>query len=108
MSLKLVGASYQIDGNHLLQEINLSLQSSSINALIGPNGAGKTTLLRVASEELIAGQVTPDDTPVADIALEERARRITFLTQNSALDFPSRDLKLYRWVESHTLGTKRQ
>ena len=88
MSLQIFGASYQIDGNHLLQEINLSLQPSSINALIGPNGAGKTTLLRVASGELTAGKVTLDDTPLAEILLEERARRIAFLTQSSALDFP--------------------
>ena len=107
MSLKIVGASYQIDGTHLLQEINLSLQPSTINALVGPNGAGKTTLLRVASGELTAGQVTLDDLPVGEILLEERARRIAFLTQNSALDFPFKGFEVIQMGRiPHLTGRK--
>lgn len=107
MSLQISGASYQIGGNHLLKEVNLTLQPSSINALIGPNGAGKTTLLRVASGELVAGEVTLDSIPVAEIPLGERARRIAFLTQNSALDFPFKGFEVIQMGRiPHSTGRK--
>ena len=88
MSLALHSVSYEIDGAELLRQVSIDLKPASITALIGPNGAGKTTLLRIASGELAAEGVMLDNRPITDFSLDARARRIAFLTQNSALDFP--------------------
>ncbi|MDA0787918.1 MAG: heme ABC transporter ATP-binding protein [Proteobacteria bacterium] len=74
----------------LLDGVNLSFEAGRMTVLIGPNGAGKTTLLRVASGELAPDQgvVRLDDRAIDQIELEDRARRIAFLTQQTVLDFP--------------------
>ncbi|SFC22366.1 ABC transporter ATP-binding protein [Clostridium uliginosum] len=38
--------SFEIDGKHILKDINLKINKGKIFGLIGPNGAGKTTLIR--------------------------------------------------------------
>lgn len=43
------------NGNHVLKDINLDIQSGAFTTLLGPSGCGKTTTLRC-----IAGLETPD------------------------------------------------
>lgn len=90
MSLSLDNVGYATAGNRLLKDINLAVDNASITVLIGPNGAGKTTLLRTVSGELVpdTGNILLDSDSIADIELEQRAKRIAFLTQQSVLDFP--------------------
>lgn len=40
---------FSLNGNNILNGVNLSLEKGKIFGLIGPNGAGKTTLLNVLS-----------------------------------------------------------
>ncbi len=90
MSLALTSVGYSVDGVRLLDNVTLTLEAGRMTVLIGPNGAGKTTLLRVASGEMTPdeGVVQLDGQVIGSIGLEDRARRIAFLTQHSALDFP--------------------
>jgi len=48
--LELKKIYHYYDKARALEEINLSVEEGSLNAVIGPNGAGKTTLLRVISK----------------------------------------------------------
>jgi ABC-type Fe3+/spermidine/putrescine transport system ATPase subunit len=53
--LSLEKVSWTYDGERLLKEIDLDLESGEILCLLGPSGSGKTSLLR-----MVAGLETPD------------------------------------------------
>lgn len=54
MQIQLINTSYWVDGEPILDDINLNLQGPALVQVIGPNGAGKTTLLRI-----MAGLIKP-------------------------------------------------
>ena len=58
-----------------LEEINLSIEKGSLDAVIGPNGAGKSTLLRVISglEEIDRGEIDFEGERIDELAAHEIA-----------------------------------
>jgi branched-chain amino acid transport system ATP-binding protein len=60
-----------------LEEINLSVEVNSLDAVIGPNGAGKSTLLRVISalEEIDRGKIEFEGERIDELDAHEIARR---------------------------------
>ncbi|MEB3806465.1 MAG: metal ABC transporter ATP-binding protein [Desulfurococcales archaeon] len=54
MDLEVRRVWYSIDGETILEDVNMRLEGPGLVQLLGPNGAGKTTLLRV-----IAGLLKP-------------------------------------------------
>ena len=54
--------------NHVLRDINLTIEDGDFMTLLGPSGCGKTTTLRVVSglEKPQNGTMTIDDKPVID------------------------------------------
>jgi branched-chain amino acid transport system ATP-binding protein len=46
MSLKIESMNVDLAGNHVLRDVNATMQPGEIIAIVGRNGAGKTTLLR--------------------------------------------------------------
>jgi branched-chain amino acid transport system ATP-binding protein len=60
-----------------LEEINLSVEVNSLDAVIGPNGAGKSTLLRVISalEEIDRGKIEFEGERIDELNVHEIARR---------------------------------
>jgi branched-chain amino acid transport system ATP-binding protein len=60
-----------------LEEINLTVEANSLDAVIGPNGAGKSTLLRVISglEEIDRGKIIFNGERIDELEAHEIARR---------------------------------
>ena len=60
-----------------LEEINLTVEDNSLDAVIGPNGAGKTTLLRAISglEEIDRGRIIFNDERIDELEAHEIAGR---------------------------------
>jgi branched-chain amino acid transport system ATP-binding protein len=60
-----------------LEEINLTVEANSLDAVIGPNGAGKSTLLRAISglEEIDRGKIVFEGERIDELDPHEIARR---------------------------------
>ena len=54
--------------NHVLKDINLTIEDGDFMTLLGPSGCGKTTTLRVISglEKPQGGKMTMDDRTIID------------------------------------------
>ena len=74
----------------LLDNISVSLDAGQILALVGPNGAGKSTLMKTLAGILSPqqGQVFFEGQSHAALPQRERARRLAYVPQHSALDAP--------------------
>ena len=60
-----------------LEEINLTVEQGSLDAVIGPNGAGKSTLLRAISglEEIDRGRITFEGERIDELDAHQIAQR---------------------------------
>jgi len=60
-----------------LEEINLTVEQGSLDAVIGPNGAGKSTLLRAISglEEIDRGKITFEGERIDELEAHQIAQR---------------------------------
>ncbi|HTT26329.1 MAG TPA: ABC transporter ATP-binding protein [Thermoplasmata archaeon] len=83
----------------VLKDVSFEVRPGEFVALAGPNGAGKTTLLRAALGLLApsAGRVRLFDTPVGELGIRERARRVAWVPQEESLrdDVPIGTYVLY-------------
>lgn len=89
MRLSLCNAGIEIGGRSLVRDVSLSVESQSVTAVVGPNGSGKSTVLR-----LLAGLWRPTDgraeldgDTLARVPRQEIARQITFVPQDTRIDF---------------------
>jgi iron complex transport system ATP-binding protein len=82
--------SFSAGESEIIKGISLSIRRGEFLGLIGPNGAGKTTLLRLMIGVLAPteGQVLLEGRPLPGIRLRDRARRLSYLSQEGGADFP--------------------
>jgi len=87
IALKNVG--YEIEGRWLVRNVNVSLRAGNFTSLIGPNGSGKTTLMRLMTGLLLPseGQVKLNDKHLDEYTRREIAQNITFVPQDTHIDF---------------------
>lgn len=79
-------------GHPVGRGIDLSVRPSDVLCLLGPNGSGKTTLFKTMLGLLPAqaGEVLIGGRPLASLSRAEIARRIAYVPQAHAAQFPYR------------------
>lgn len=87
--LQLENAGVTGAGCWMVRGVTLDLTPGALTALVGPNGSGKTTTLR-----MLAGLIAPSEGVVRfenrdlrDLSPRELARRVTYVPQDTHLDF---------------------
>ncbi len=90
LSIKNLQAS--IDGNQILNGINLEVKPGEVHAIMGPNGSGKSTLAAVLAGreeyEVTGGSVTYLGKDLLELAAEDRAREGIFLAFQYPIEIP--------------------
>ncbi len=81
-----------IEGQQILQGINLEIKPGEIHAIMGPNGSGKSTLASVLAGreeyEVSEGKVTFLGKDILDMSPEDRAREGLFLAFQYPVEIP--------------------
>jgi iron complex transport system ATP-binding protein len=76
----------QLGGRWVVDGVGLDAARGRVNAIVGPNGSGKTSLLRALAGLLpYQGRVLAEGTDLQPLSPAERAQRIAYLPQTSAL-----------------------
>lgn len=76
-------------GCWMVRDVTFQLAPGALTALVGPNGSGKTTTLRLLAGLIMPseGTVRLDDRNVRDFAPRDLAKRVTYVPQDTHLDF---------------------
>ena len=81
-----------VDGNEILQGLNLVVNQGEVHAIMGPNGSGKSTLANVISGRpgynVTAGEVLFNGRNVLGTPADERARAGIFLALQYPVELP--------------------
>lgn len=90
--LKIVNLHAGVEGNEILNGINLEVNAGEVHAIMGPNGSGKSTLAAVIAGkeefEVTEGQVFLDGEDLEDTAPEERAHKGIFMSFQYPVEIP--------------------
>lgn len=78
--LQLTGIDKFFDSNHVLQDINLTINDGEFVVIVGPSGCGKSTLLRVIAglEDPDSGEVKMDNVVINDMLPAKRDFSMVF------------------------------
>ncbi len=81
-----------IEGNEILNGVNLSVNPGEIHAIMGPNGSGKSTLASVLTGredyDVSEGQILFEGKDLMEMEPEERARAGLFLAFQYPVEIP--------------------
>ncbi|WP_282160084.1 Fe-S cluster assembly ATPase SufC [Ulvibacterium marinum] len=90
--LKINNLHAGVEGNEILNGINLGVNAGEVHAIMGPNGSGKSTLAAVIAGkeefEVTEGTVVLDGEDLEDSAPEERAHKGIFLSFQYPVEIP--------------------
>jgi iron complex transport system ATP-binding protein len=69
--------------NHILRDIDLSIETGTINVILGLNGSGKTTLIKLLAGFIkpTIGSVTVEGKPILSMSDHERSKLIAYVPQ---------------------------
>ncbi len=95
--LRIEGLRASVDGNEILQGIDLVVRSGEVHAVMGPNGSGKSTLSHVIAGrpgyEVTGGSVTLDGVDLLALPAWQRARAGLFLAMQYPTEVPGVSLE---------------
>ena len=81
-----------VNGNQILNGVNLNVNAGEVHAIMGPNGSGKSTLAGVLAGretyKVTSGEVLYQGRDLLEMAPEERAREGLFLAFQYPVEIP--------------------
>jgi Fe-S cluster assembly ATP-binding protein len=81
-----------VEGNEILNGINLEVNAGEVHAIMGPNGSGKSTLASVIAGkeefEITQGSIEFDGEDLEETSPEERAHKGIFLSFQYPVEIP--------------------
>ncbi len=81
-----------VEGNEILNGINLDVKAGEVHAIMGPNGSGKSTLASVIAGkeefEITEGSIEFDGADLEGTSPEERAHKGIFLSFQYPIEIP--------------------
>lgn len=90
--LKIKDLHASINGNEILNGINLEVNPGEVHAIMGPNGSGKSTLAAVLAGneafEVTHGEITFNGRDIMEMAPEDRSREGMFLSFQYPVEIP--------------------
>ena len=90
--LSVTNLDVAVNGDMILNELNLQVQAGEVHAIMGPNGSGKSTLANVLAGhpgyEVTAGSVIYKGQDLLQMDPEERARQGVFLAFQYPVEIP--------------------
>jgi len=90
--LKIKNLHAGVEGNEILNGINLEVSPGEVHAIMGPNGSGKSTLASVIAGkeefEVTEGVIFFEGNDLEDMAPEERAHNGIFLSFQYPVEIP--------------------
>ncbi|MEM7381287.1 MAG: Fe-S cluster assembly ATPase SufC [Bacteroidota bacterium] len=90
--LKIDNLHAGVEGNEILNGINLEVNAGEVHAIMGPNGSGKSTLASVIAGkeefEVTDGTIVLDGEDLEDTAPEERAHKGIFMSFQYPVEIP--------------------
>jgi Fe-S cluster assembly ATP-binding protein len=90
--LKIKNLHAGVEGNEILNGINLEVKAGEVHAIMGPNGSGKSTLAAVISGkeefEITEGSILLEGEDLEDTAPEERAHKGIFMSFQYPVEIP--------------------
>ena len=90
--LEIKNLTVSIEGNKILDNLNLTVKDGEVAAIMGPNGTGKSTLAYViagkSDYDVEGGEVILDGQNILEMAPEERAAAGVFLAFQYPVEIP--------------------
>jgi Fe-S cluster assembly ATP-binding protein len=90
--LKIKDLHAGVEGNEILNGINLEVKAGEVHAIMGPNGSGKSTLAAVIAGkeefEVTKGSVQLNGEDLEDSTPEERAHKGVFMSFQYPVEIP--------------------
>jgi ATP-binding cassette subfamily B protein len=79
--------SYKNDGDSVLRNLSLTINSGETVAIVGETGAGKSTIVKLINRlyDPLSGSVTIDDVDVGDMRIESLRSQVGVIQQNPFL-----------------------
>jgi Fe-S cluster assembly ATP-binding protein len=90
--LEIKGLEVAVEGNKILNGVDLTVNKGEIHAIMGPNGSGKSTLASVMAGreeyEVLGGEIRFEGEDLLEMSPEDRARAGFFLAFQYPVEIP--------------------
>lgn len=114
MVFNVENVNLEIDGKHILSDINASFEQYKFNAIIGPNGCGKSSLIKLFAKinKQSSGKITFFGQELEKVKRKDFAKQVSFFFQfnDNASDITVKQMvaygrsahkKLYQSLDNH-------